>query len=106
MHSSNPVFRRSEGFNGHGVDQPERHQLPRPGRSGVRRRHPAGPVVEQRAPPGQQYGQQDPYGNQYGGPGQVGLDQGRMTIDSVVQKTGADPRRRRRRGRRDLDAHR
>ena len=68
MRSSNPVFSRSEGFNGRGRA------------SGVT--YPA-----YGTPPAQGYGQgyQEPYG-QGGAPTQ--LDQGRMTIDSVVQKTG------------------
>jgi uncharacterized YccA/Bax inhibitor family protein len=68
MQSSNPVFSRSEGFNGRGRA------------SGVS--YPA-----YGTPPAQGYGQgyQDPYG-QGGAPARV--DQGRMTIDSVVQKTG------------------
>lgn len=68
MQSSNPVFSRSEGFNGRGRA------------SGVT--YPA-----YGTPPAQGYGQdyQDPYG-QGGAP--TRLDQGRMTIDSVVQKTG------------------
>ena len=62
MQSSNPVFRRADGFNGAG----------RPG-------HPAYPGADLRRPAGH--------------PGPPGAgdragDQGRMTIDSVVQKTG------------------
>jgi uncharacterized YccA/Bax inhibitor family protein len=70
MQSSNPVFARSEGFNG---------------RQSATTTHPGN-------------GQQHPgYGSSPaewgtgtpGGPGgDVRLDQGRMTIDSVVQKTG------------------
>ena len=96
MHSSNPVFRRSEGFNG---------QASTTSRSGVS--YPAQGssygTGTQQAPswngapapqygnqygnqPGNQYG--GPQGDQYGAPYGVQPDQGRMTIDTVVQKTG------------------
>jgi uncharacterized YccA/Bax inhibitor family protein len=86
MHSSNPVFRRSEGFNGRGstsgITYPAQG-APAYGAGGTQQ----APSWDNAPQQGQQYGQQDPYGNQYGGPGQS-VDQGRMTIDSVVQKTG------------------
>ncbi len=65
MQSSNPVFRRADGFNG---------------RSGAQDT-PAYPGTQTYADPSQ-------WGT--GVPGQVTapVDQGRMTIDSVVQKTG------------------
>ena len=67
MHSSNPVFSRSEGFNGRGRT------------SGV-----SYPAYGAPSAPGYGQGYADP--QQGGAPTQ--LDQGRMTIDSVVQKTG------------------
>jgi uncharacterized YccA/Bax inhibitor family protein len=71
MQSSNPVFRRAEGFNGRAQTYPA---------SGMR--YPA------YGSPSAQQGY-DTYG---GGRGtsrtDVGLDRGPMTIDSVVQKTG------------------
>jgi uncharacterized YccA/Bax inhibitor family protein len=74
MQSSNPVFRRSEGFNG---------QRGRATTSGVT--YPAYGAPTRTAP-----GYADPTAwggsDQFTTPGQVG--QGRMTIDSVVQKTG------------------
>jgi uncharacterized YccA/Bax inhibitor family protein len=78
MQSSNPVFRRSEGFNGHtgGTGQTQ---------AGGGIGYPAYGSSPQPVP-----GQTDPYawggsGGQFAPPTQV--DQGRMTIDSVVQKT-------------------
>jgi uncharacterized YccA/Bax inhibitor family protein len=65
MQSSNPVFARSEGFNGRGMT------------SGVT--YPAYGTPPTQAP-------SDPYGRGAGAPPRV--DQGPMTIDSVVQKTG------------------
>jgi uncharacterized YccA/Bax inhibitor family protein len=76
MQSSNPVFRRSEGFN---------QQTSRRSSSGIS--YPA-----YGAPTQSGTGYADPSGwggpatDQFTTPGQV--DQGRMTIDSVVQKTG------------------
>ncbi len=70
MQSSNPVFNRSEGFNGRGSQQPYGNAA-----------H-AGPGVSYPT-----YG--GPTDTWQGGPGgQTGyVDQGRMTIDTVVQKT-------------------
>jgi uncharacterized YccA/Bax inhibitor family protein len=77
MQSSNPVFRNSEGFNGRGDRS-----------SGIS--YPAYGAPSQPAPgyAPDAWGtgpSTDPYG-QYGAP--TRLDEGRMTIDSVVQKTG------------------
>ena len=81
MQSSNPVFRRAEGFNGRSQTSPT---------SGMS--YPA--YGTQAAPTYDPYGQspygQAPYGQgpdtgHHGGPAQAG---GPMTIDSVVQKTG------------------
>jgi uncharacterized YccA/Bax inhibitor family protein len=74
MQSSNPVFRRSEGFSGQSTRSA----------SGVS--YPAYGAPTQPAP-----GYADPHAwspgeGQFTTPGSV--DQGRMTIDSVVQKTG------------------
>jgi uncharacterized YccA/Bax inhibitor family protein len=70
MQSSNPVFRRSEGFNGRAQTYPA---------SGMR--YPA--YGSPSAPQGY-----DPYGGGRG-PSRTdsGIDRGPMTIDSVVQKT-------------------
>jgi uncharacterized YccA/Bax inhibitor family protein len=75
MQSSNPVFRRAEGFNGRAQTYPA---------SGMR--YPA--YGSPSAPQGY-----DPYGSgrgpsRTGGRTDGGLDRGPMTIDSVVQKTG------------------
>ncbi len=85
MHSSNPVFRRSEGFNGRGSTSGITY--PSQGAPAYGAGTQQAPSWDNAPQQGQQHGQQDPYGNQYGGPGQS-VDQGRMTIDSVVQKTG------------------
>ena len=76
MQSSNPVFSRAQGFNGRGSA------------SGMTYPGQGAPQAPQYAPPG--YPTQQP---SYGGPQapsgydqQTGYD--RMTIDSVVQKTG------------------
>ena len=69
MHSSNPIFNRSEGFNGRGAN--------RAATSGVT--YPAYDAQASQAPAwgaGGPAGQQAPY-----------VDERRMTIDSVVQKT-------------------
>jgi uncharacterized YccA/Bax inhibitor family protein len=76
MQSSNPVFSRAEGFNGRGSA------------SGMTYPGQGAPQAPQYAPPG--YQAQQP---SYGGPqAPSGYDQptgyDRMTIDSVVQKTG------------------
>jgi uncharacterized YccA/Bax inhibitor family protein len=76
MQSSNPVFRRSEGFNGQGSRT-----------SGTGFSYPAYGAPAQPAP---QYADPQTWGGSRAGdpfapPGAV--DQGRMTIDSVVQKT-------------------
>ncbi|QNN51621.1 Bax inhibitor-1/YccA family protein [Nocardioides mesophilus] len=74
MRSSNPVFSRADGFNGRGSA------------SGMSYPTQGSP---QYAPPAPQYG-----GQQYGGPtggaptGYAPASTERMTIDSVVQKTG------------------
>ena len=69
MQSSNPVFTRTEGFNGRGTTS----GMTYPGHN---------------APQAPQYSP-DPYAQQYGGGGtQAPAGTGRMTIDSVVQKTG------------------
>ena len=70
MRSSNPVFTRSEGFSG------------QTSRSSSGMTYPA-----QSAPQAPQYSQ-DPYGQPQHGTTQAPVGTGRMTIDSVVQKTG------------------
>jgi uncharacterized YccA/Bax inhibitor family protein len=75
MHSSNPVFRRSEGFNGRPPTDPYGNQ--QRAASGVT--YPAYGAPQAGAPT-------DGWANDPYAPTQV--DQGRMTIDSVVQKTG------------------
>jgi uncharacterized YccA/Bax inhibitor family protein len=70
MQSSNPVFRKAEGFSGRsqsGMSYPAYGSQPAGGTSTY-----------------DAYGQ----GGGYGGPVQTGTDRGPMTIDSVVQKTG------------------
>ncbi len=79
MQSSNPVFRRSEGFNGQGGAGQQRAAS---GFSYPAYGAPTSP------PPG--YGNPSAWGN---GPttdpyAPAPVDEGRMTIDSVVQKTG------------------
>jgi uncharacterized YccA/Bax inhibitor family protein len=83
MQSSNPVFRRSEGFNGRGGNGTQRYAG-----SGVSYPAYGAPSTP---PPG--YGNPSAWGA--GGAGAPAdaytgtpVDQGRMTIDSVVQKTG------------------
>jgi uncharacterized YccA/Bax inhibitor family protein len=75
MQSSNPVFSRAQGFNGRGSA------------SGMTYPGQGAPQAPQYAPPG--YPTQQP---SYGGQAPSGYDQptgyDRMTIDSVVQKTG------------------
>jgi uncharacterized YccA/Bax inhibitor family protein len=71
MQSSNPVFNRAEGFNGRGSTNAYGNQA-YPG-SGIT--YPSYGSGQQQAPPS------------YGAP-QAPADQGRMSIDSVVQKTG------------------
>lgn len=71
MQSNNPIFNRAEGFSGRNA------QAGRPAP----------------AYPGNQYGQTgtqyaDPYAQQYGQGGFGPVETDRMTIDSVVQKTG------------------
>jgi uncharacterized YccA/Bax inhibitor family protein len=75
MQSSNPVFRRSEGFNGRGSNRAQ----------GTGFSYPA---YGTQAPPPPGYGEQSAWstGTEQYAPSR--LDQGRMTIDSVVQKTG------------------
>src|SRR5690348_12255098 len=67
MQSSNPVFRRSEGFNGRSETY-----------AGNGMTYPA--YGSPSAPDAGWSGPQDPFTTQ--------VDQGRMTIDTVVQKTG------------------
>ncbi len=68
MQSKNPIFTRAEGFNGRGS---------------------AGTTTYPGSTAGGQYGSNDPSQWGTGTPGQVTqVDQGRMSIDSVVQKTG------------------
>lgn len=86
MQSSNPIFNRSEGFNGRnargatstGYTDPSQWNVGRPQQGGYAGQGYAG----------QGYGDQgygnDPYGTGYA----PQVDQGRMTVDSVVQKTG------------------
>lgn len=71
MRSSNPVFSRSEGFNGRGSSNAYGNQT----HSGNGMTYPAYGTAPA---PG--------YGGDHGG--QQTVDQGRMTIDTVVQKTG------------------
>ena len=74
MQSSNPVFARSEGFNGRGSTNAYGNQSY------------AGNGMTY---PGYGTQQTDPSTWSTGAPGQpTSIDQGRMTIDSVVQKTG------------------
>ncbi|GAB4000017.1 Bax inhibitor-1/YccA family protein [Nocardioides marmoraquaticus] len=77
MQSNNPAFTRAEGFNGRGstVSDPSTWRTGAPGQSyGQSYGYDSSPAYGQ--------GGHDPYG---AGSGTV--DQGRMTIDSVVQKT-------------------
>jgi uncharacterized YccA/Bax inhibitor family protein len=83
MQSSNPVFRRSEGFNGRGADGTQRYAG-----NGI-----SYPAYGAPASPPPAYGNPSAWGA--GGSGAPAdpyagapVDQGRMTIDSVVQKTG------------------
>lgn len=79
MQSNNPAFTRAEGFNGRGstVSDPSTWRTGAPGQTyGQPQGYGYG------ATPGYGQGGYDPYG---AGSGTV--DQGRMTIDSVVQKT-------------------
>ncbi len=87
MQSSNPVFRRSEGFNGRGGNGNQRYAG-----NGI-----SYPAYGAPTSPPPAYGNPsawgaggsgapaDPYADPYAG---APVDQGRMTIDSVVQKTG------------------
>jgi uncharacterized YccA/Bax inhibitor family protein len=83
MQSSNPVFRRSEGFNGRGGDGTQRY-------AGNGISYPAYGTPTSTPPPA--YGNPSAWGSGTGAPTDpyagVPTDQGRMTIDSVVQKTG------------------
>ncbi len=83
MHSSNPVFARSDGFNG-------RSAAPQAPSYGYPTYPGAGPSYGYGQP---RPGYTDPSTWQTGGPvggppGAPTVDQGRMTIDTVVQKTG------------------
>jgi uncharacterized YccA/Bax inhibitor family protein len=73
MQSSNPVFSRSEGFNGRGSTNAYGNQTY------------AGSGMTY---PGYGTQQSDPSTWSTGSPQAPSVDQGRMTIDSVVQKTG------------------
>ena len=70
MQSNNPVFRNSDEFNGRATNAYGNEVY---GGSGT---------------PTQGYGQSDPSTWSTGSPTHTGVDEGRMTIDSVVQKTG------------------
>jgi uncharacterized YccA/Bax inhibitor family protein len=70
MQSSNPVFNRAEGFNGRGSTNAYGNQT-----------YPASGMTYP------SYGSGQQTGTSYGAP-QAPADQGRMSIDSVVQKTG------------------
>jgi uncharacterized YccA/Bax inhibitor family protein len=80
MQSSNPVFRRAEGFNGRGAGRTH---------AGNGISYPAYGTPST-PPPG--YGDPTGWGGSPRDPrdpfGTTSVDQGRMTIDSVVQKTG------------------
>ena len=98
MRSSNPIFNRADGFNGRGArggstyTDPSQWSIGRPqqgGHAGYQSQgYPQQGYPQQGYPqqgyPQQGYGQ-DPYGTGYA---PQPVDQGRMTIDSVVQKTG------------------
>jgi uncharacterized YccA/Bax inhibitor family protein len=77
MESSNPVFRRSEGFNGRGSQRAQGTGFSYPG-------------YGTQAPPPPGYADRSAWGSGASTDQQAPtrLDQGRMTIDSVVQKTG------------------
>jgi uncharacterized YccA/Bax inhibitor family protein len=76
MHSSNPVFTRSQGFSSRTAPRQAQYGYPTyPG---------AGPSAGYGQP-----GYTDPSTWQTGTPGGPGVDTGRMTIDSVVMKTAA-----------------
>lgn len=74
MQSSNPIFRRSEGFNGRGTSTMNSPATWSTGAAAGGAGYATGGY------------DQGGYGGGYGQAPQV--DQGRMTIDSVVQKTG------------------
>ena len=84
MHSSNPVFRRSEGFNGQRSSTPSGITYPGQGAPA----YGAGASTQQAPSWSSPAPQADPHGTGYGDQYGVAPDQGRMTIDSVVQKTG------------------
>jgi uncharacterized YccA/Bax inhibitor family protein len=73
MHSSNPVFARSEGFNGRAPQQSQYGYPTYPG---------AGPTAGYAQP-----GYTDPSTWQTGTPGGPAVTEERMTIDSVVMRT-------------------
>ena len=83
MQSSNPIFRRSEGFNGRGDAGTQRYAG-----NGI-----SYPAYGAPTTPPPAYGNPSAWGgtgaptDQYPTPG-APVDQGRMTIDSVIQKTG------------------
>src|SRR3954452_18084797 len=76
MQSSNPVFRRSEGFNGRAGQTYAGNGISYPS-YGTASSPPPGYTTSS----GWSGAPVDPYGT-------TAVDQGRMTIDSVVQKTG------------------
>jgi uncharacterized YccA/Bax inhibitor family protein len=81
MQSSNPIFRRSEGFNGRGGAGAQRNAG-----NGV-----SYPAYGAPSTPPPAYGNPSAWGGAGAPTGQLPgapVDQGRMTIDSVVQKTG------------------
>jgi uncharacterized YccA/Bax inhibitor family protein len=80
MQSSNPVFRRSEGFNGRTTTGGQTY-------AGNGISYPAYGTPST-PPPG--YSDPNAWGSGYGQDPRTttGIDQGRMTIDTVVQKTG------------------
>ena len=84
MQSSNPIFRRSEGFNGRGDAGAQRY-------AGNGVSYPAYGAPSTPPPaygdPSAWGGAGAPTGQHPGTPG-APVDQGRMTIDSVIQKTG------------------
>ncbi len=77
MQSSNPVFRRAEGFNGQRTRSASGMSYPAYGNPSTRTQDPYGTTSQRGygAPPQQ-------------GPTHTDLDRGPMTIDTVVQKTG------------------
>ncbi len=89
MHSSNPVFRKAEGFSGRGGADPHGNRTfagngisyPTYGTPPVGQPQPGYPTGPQAGYPSGPQGYVDPYAP-------APADQRRMTIDSVVQRTG------------------